>query len=159
MKFNDAVSGLFFILFALLLFYLTRDYPEMPGQSYGPDVFPRLIAVLMGVGGVLLIVKGLKEWSSTPPVKLADWTRSARHVGNYLAVLAGLVFYILFSETLGFFITGALVLGGLTIWLRGRAHWKSSLLIAVATIVVMHLFFGQFLRVPLPWGLLEDYAW
>lgn len=159
MKFNDAVSGLFFILFALLLFYLTRDYPEMPGQSYGPDMFPRLIAVLMGVGGVLLIVKGLKEWSSTPLLALADWTRSPRHVGNYLAVLAGLLFYILFSDTLGFFITGTVVLTALMIWLRGRAHWKSSLLIAVATIVVMHLFFGQFLRVPLPWGLLEDYAW
>ncbi|WP_212523088.1 tripartite tricarboxylate transporter TctB family protein [Actibacterium sp. MT2.3-13A] len=159
MKFNDAVSGLFFILFALLLFYLTRDYPEMPGQSYGPDMFPRLIAVLMGVGGVLLVVKGLKEWSSTPLLELAEWTRSPRHVGNFLAVLAGLVAYILLSDTLGFFLTGAVVLGGLTIWLRGREHWKSSLLIAVVTVVAMHLFFGQFLRVPLPWGVFEDYAW
>lgn len=159
MKVNDAVSGLFFILFALLLFYLTRDYPEMPGQSYGPDMFPRLIAVLMGVGGLLLIAKGVKEWSSTPLLEMADWTRSPRHVVHFVAVLAGLLFYILLSDTLGFFITGTLVLGGLTIRLRGLAHWKSSLLIAALTVVIMHLFFGQFLRVPLPWGLLEDYAW
>ena len=51
------------------------------------------------------------------------------------------------------------VLTGLMLWLRGPAHWKSSALIAALTVIVMQQFFGQFLRVPLPWGLLQDYAW
>ena len=42
------MSGLFFILFGMLLFYLTRDSPSMPGQDYGPALFPRLIGTADG---------------------------------------------------------------------------------------------------------------
>ncbi|WP_068311715.1 tripartite tricarboxylate transporter TctB family protein [Aliiruegeria sabulilitoris] len=159
MKFNDAVSGVFFILFALLLFYLTRDYPGLYGQTYGSDLFPRVIAALMGLSGVVLVVKGAKEWSATPVVTIADWMRSPRHVGNFFAVLAALVFYILLSDWLGFIITGGAVLTGLMVWLRGAAYWKSSILIALLAVVVIQAFFGELLRVPLPWGLLENYSW
>ncbi|WP_165354824.1 tripartite tricarboxylate transporter TctB family protein [Tropicimonas sp. IMCC6043] len=159
MKFNDAVSGVFFILFALLLFYLTSDYPGLYGQAYGPDLFPRLIAALMGLSGVVLVFKGAREWSVIPGVTMADWMRSPRHVGNFFAVLLALVLYILLSDWLGFIITGSAVLFGLMIRLRGPAYWKSSILIALLTVVVIQFFFGQMLRVPLPWGLLENYAW
>lgn len=159
MKFNDAVSGVFFILFALLLFYLTRDYPGLYGQAYGPDLFPRLIAALMGLSGVVLVFKGARQWSSIPVVAMADWMRSPRHVGNFLAVLSALILYILLSDRLGFIITGSAVLAGLMIWLRGPAYWLSSILISLLTVVVIQFFFGQLLRVPLPWGLLENFSW
>ena len=159
MKFNDALSGLFFILFGFLLFYLTRDYPAMPGQDYGPSLFPRVIGTLMGLGGLVLVAKGAAKWRSEPLVRVPDWARSPRHIGNFFAVIAALVFYILMSDLLGFFVTGSIVLMFLLVWLRGRAYWPSSLLITVVTIVLMHQAFGQILRVPLPWGIFESYAW
>jgi putative tricarboxylic transport membrane protein len=159
LKFNDAVSGLFFIALALAIFLLTRNYPEMPGQAYGPDLFPRLIATLMAVGGAVLLIKGWRKLSEIPLVKLEDWCRSPRHVGNFFAVLSVLVFYILVSDWLGFMITAFIGLFFLMLWLRGVAHWRSSILISLATVAVMQQFFSQFLRVPLPWGVLEAYAW
>lgn len=158
-KFNDALSGLFFILFGLLLFFMTRNYPAMPGQDYGPSLFPRLIAVLMAAGGLVLVAKGARKWRAEPIVRMADWTRSPRHIGNFAAVLLSLVFYILLSDLLGFVVTGSIVLMFLLVWLRGRAYWRSSLLITVLTVVLMHQAFGQVLRVPLPWGIFESYAW
>ena len=159
MKFNDALSGLFFILFGMLLFYLTRDYPSMPGQDYGPSLFPRLIGALMGAGGLILVVKGARNWRRAPLVEVPEWARSPRHVGNFLAVLAALVFYITTSDVLGFFVTGSTVLMFLLLWLRGPRYWRSSALITVVTVVLMHQAFGQILRVPLPWGIFESYAW
>lgn len=159
MKFNDALSGLFFILFGMLLFYLTRDYPSMPGQDYGPALFPRLIGTLMAAGGLILVIKGARTWRRVPMVEMPDWVRSPRHVGNFLAVLAALVFYIVISDWLGFIITGSIVLMFLLLWLRGPKYWLSSALITVATVVLMHEAFGQILRVPLPWGIFSNYAW
>ena len=160
MKFNDAVIGIFFILFGGLLFYVTRNFPPMPGQAYGPDLFPRLIGAGMVFAGALLTVKGLRDrreggdWA----VPL-DWTRSPRAISNFLLIVAVLVFYVLASERLGFLITGFLSLAAMLLWLRGFRTWASSGAIALASTLVIQFFFGQLLRVPLPWGVLQAYAW
>ena len=159
MKVNNAVSGLIFIALALAIFFLTSDYPDMPGQAYGPDLFPRLIAVMLAVGGLLLVVKGWQERANVPAFHFDDWCRSPRQVGNFVAVLVVLLFYILVSDWLGFVVTAFASLCALTLWLRGKQHWRSSVVISVLTVITMHQFFGQFLRVPLPWGILQDYAW
>jgi putative tricarboxylic transport membrane protein len=43
--------------------------------------------------------------------------------------------------------------------LRGPSFWLSSLVIAIVSTLVLQQFFGQVLRVPLPWGILETYSW
>ena len=92
MKVNDAISGLFFILFGMLIFYLTRDFPIMPGQKYGADLFPRLIGFFMGLGGAALIVRGVRTRDGAPWVTVMDWVASPRHVMNFFLVIAVLIF-------------------------------------------------------------------
>jgi len=183
LKFNDAVIGIFFILFGGLLFYVTRDFPPMPGQAYGPDLFPRLIGATMIFAGALLSAKGLRDrrnrksdvsdlrhenisgsgvdatsgggaWAAP-----LEWMQHPRAVANFVLVIVVLVFYILASERLGFLITGFLCLLVLLIRLRGLSTWASSGVIALASALVIQMFFGRMLRVPLPWGVLQSYAW
>lgn len=158
MKFNDAVSGVFFILFGLLLFYLTRDFPTMPGQDHGPDLFPRMVGVGMMVSGVLLILKGLRLRHQQVWFSALEWTHTPRLIGNFAMIVGVVIFYIVVSDDLGFLLTALTCMFVMLTWLRGVAFWKSSGLISLAAVLAMNLFFGQFLRVPLPWGIFQAYA-
>lgn len=159
MKVNDAISGAIFILAAALIFYLTRGFSVLPGQQYGAAFFPRTIAVVMAVLGAALVFKGVRERGIVPWAVPFDWMSSPVLIANFALVVAALVFYILVSDGLGFAITAFVTLYALLLWLRGRKFWLSSAAISLVSMIVMQQFFGQLLRVPLPWGVLQAYAW
>jgi len=158
-KVNDAISGIFFVLFGFLVFYLTRDFPIMPGQRYGAALFPRLIAFFMGTGGVALIFRGIRMRNGAPWVTVMDWILSPRHLASFFLVIFVLIFYILVSDSLGFIPTAFISLFVLMTWLRGVSTWFSSFIIAVLATIVIQQFFGEFLRVPLPWGIVPIFGW
>lgn len=154
MRFNDAILGLVLIGFALLAANATRSFPSMPGQSYGSALFPLILCAGFAICGAILIGSGIRKRATQPLLDLDPWARSPSGLLTFASVIAGLVFYILVSETLGFIPTAFLMIAGLLIRLRGR--WPSSLAIAAgATLVVHYLFYGVLL-VPLPWGVLES---
>ena len=159
MKVNDAISGIFFILLGLLVFYLTRDFPIMPGQKYGAALFPRLVGSCMGIGGAALIFRGFRMRDEVPWVTVLDWISSPRHLVSFFLVVGALIFYILISDTLGFIPTATICLMVLLVWLRGASTWLSSALISILTTLVIQQFFGEFLRVPLPWGIVPIFGW
>lgn len=159
MKVNDSVSGVAFLLCAALIFYMTREFSVLPGQAYGAAFFPRTIAVLMVLLGGILVVQGIRQRGTKPWAEALDWMRSPRHIANFALVIGALVFYILVSDALGFLITASVTLFALLSCLRGRSYWMSSLLIALIATIGLQIFFAQLLRVPLPWGVLEAYAW
>lgn len=158
MKVNDAISGAVFVAVAGLIFVFTSHFRTMPGQDYGAAFFPRTIAVVMALLGAALIVKGIRERDGGPWVQTLEWMHSPRHIANFALVLAVLVFYILVSDSLGFAITAFVTLYVLLLWLRGPRFWLSSAVISLASMIAIQQFFGQFLRVPLPWGILETFA-
>lgn len=153
MRFNDAVSGVVLIGFAVMVALATRSFPEMPGQNYGPALFPRILAAGLAVCGVVLVRSGLRDRASQPLLALDDWARSGRGLSALALTIAGLLFYIVASEQLGFIPTAFLMVATVMIRLRGR--WISSLLIAAAVVLVVHRIFYGLLLVPLPWGVLE----
>ncbi len=157
MKFNDAVFGVILLLFAAAMIGYTQTFPEMPGQNYGPALFPALLGFGMAVSGLVLIVGGVKGRRTEPFVVWAEWVTSRRHLGNFAAVLGGLLLYILLADWLGFIISSVLLLTCLLTKLRGR--FVSSFAIALPTTLVVHISFTRLLLVPLPWGLLEPFAW
>ena len=126
----------------------------MPGQRFGPAWFPGLIAGGLGVCGVLLVASGARRGG--PWFLIPAWMRSRRAVLGVASVIAGLVFYILAADRLGFYITGSLLL---TFWMRMLGtSWRWAVVIALLATVAIHLSFYKLLRIPLPWGVLERYA-
>jgi putative tricarboxylic transport membrane protein len=156
-RFSDAISGGFFLLLAGTVFWLTRDLRMMPGQNYGAAFFPRTIASAMALFGTILLVRGLR--TAGPWAEFPDWVRSPRHVANFALVVGVLVFYILASTRLGFPLTGFVSLMVLLLWLRGLRHWVEAVVVSVGCVIAIQFLFGDLLRVPLPWGVLQPVAW
>ena len=126
----------------------------MPGQKFGPAWFPGLIAVGLAICGAFLIFGSLR--AHAPWVALPEWIHSRRARLGVAALIAGLVFYVLAASALGFHITGILLL---VVWIRLLgASWRVTLPVAIISTLVIHFSFYQLLRVPLPWGVLERWA-
>lgn len=156
MRIHDALSGFLLAVLAVAVLITVSQYPPIPGQNVGPSAFPGLIAILLLGCSLLLIWRGLRG-ERRPLVVLGGWTKSTPHLVNFLLVIAALLFYIFCSEFLGFIITGTVILAALFYALGVRP--VLVLPIAVIATLVIHTIFYQFLRVPLPWGLLQGLHW
>jgi putative tricarboxylic transport membrane protein len=131
-----------------------QGFPAMPGQKFGPAWFPGLIAAGLGLCGAGLIFSGWRQRAVW--VALPEWVHRPAPREAVAAVLLGLVFYILAADRLGFHITGIALLA---FWIRRLgASWALTLIVSIAATLVIHLAFYKALRVPLPWGVLERFA-
>jgi putative tricarboxylic transport membrane protein len=153
-RLNDAVIGVALVLFALAMLLYTRTFPEMPGQDYGPALFPVLIGIGFLITGAILIVTGLARPRTEPLFGGGAWLRSGPHRRNFAAVVGGLLLYILVSDRLGFIPTALLLLFGWLVLFRGGKP-ISSLVIALAVTLAVDYAFSQLLLVPLPLGVLQ----
>ena len=99
--------------------------------------------------------KGTARRRSEPWLAGAEWLRARRQRAGFLAVIGGLLAYILISDWLGFVPTAlALLFGWLVLFRNGRP--VSSLVIALAVTLVVQFAFSQILLVPLPLGVLQS---
>lgn len=155
MRFNDAIPGALFLAMGIFAFIHAGSFMSFPGVPYGPDLFPRIIAVMMGGGGVVLIIGGLRKAHRAPWLELADWARDWRSYGVFLAVVGAVLFYVLLSGTLGFLLTGFLMLTSLLLVTRGISAVISNVVIAALVTILIHFIFAEALRVPLPFGVIE----
>jgi len=126
----------------------------MPGQKFGPAWFPGLIAVGLAIGGALLVLKAHRR--SLPWVQLPPWIHRRNARNGIAALVIGLLAYILLADRVGFHLAGIVLL---TLWARVLgASWRTAGLVGIVGTVVIHLAFYKLLRVPLPWGVLERFA-
>jgi putative tricarboxylic transport membrane protein len=161
MKLNDAVWGALLLLLATAILVHVQGFRTIPGQQYGPAIFPGLIAVGLAICAVLLIVNGLgaktPDGRHTQWMTLAPWTRSRRHVFAFALTVGVNVFYILLVDRLGFIPTGAIYLAALFAVFGVRLIWLVPL--ALILTLAIHTAFYKLLRVPLPWGVLQGFIW
>ena len=126
----------------------------MPGQKFGPAWFPGLIAAGLAICGALLVISGMKQrgaWIQVPP-----WIHSRNARAGVAALIVGLLAYVLVADKAGFHITGVVLLA---LWVRILGgSWKVAIAVGVIGTVAIHLAFYKLLRVPLPWGVLERWA-
>lgn len=156
MKFNDAIVGAIFIVIAGLMIQQSFSFPGFPGQDYGPNLFPRIIAGGMILCSLVLIIRGLQAHGAGfgPWLTLDAWTSSPKHVASFALMLAAMVFYVFTSEFLGFIITAFIIQLTLFLWFAVKP-WKALLIAAISTMCVQY-FFVSLMRVPLPRGLLDS---
>ena len=157
MKVNDAITGIIFLVIGILAFVHAGTFRTMPGVPFGPGLFPSLIAVMMGLGGIILIVNGLRTARYHPWVRLEDWARRPRSYVIFFATIGCVLFYIVFSRELGFLLTSGLMLTALLLITRGLSRVPSNLVIALAVTATMYVLFAKVLRVPLPFGVIESW--
>ena len=157
MKLNDAVFGLILLALGLAVLWIVQSFPKIPGQQVGPALFPGLIATGLCLAGLILLVRGWRERARVPWLTMEGWVRSPRHLLGFVLLVGSLVFYMFFSQQLGFIPTSVIILTALFLVLRVRTG--PALMYALLATLLIHYAFYKLLRVPLPWGLLTDVNW
>jgi putative tricarboxylic transport membrane protein len=157
MKINDVLSGCCIGGFGAAIFMHARTFPPMVGQNVGPNLFPQIIAGGLLACAILLIVRGMRTLSSQPWITLPDWLRQGRIALGFALVPLALLFYVAVSETLGFIPTAFVLL--MALFLVFVVRLRTALIVASLGSLTVHAVFYMLLRVPLPWGVLEPFAW
>lgn len=152
MKLHDSLVGAVLIVFGLWVVVTARGFPQLTGQMIGPGTFPTTLGVLCALGGVALVVQGLRH-APMPLVTLeAGWRRPDRLVAALVAV-GGAAFLAATFETVGFPLGGSLLLAAI-FFAAGLRHpgWTA---LSVAFVLSVYLLLTRLLYVPLPAGVLD----
>jgi putative tricarboxylic transport membrane protein len=158
MRFNDAVFGVVLLLAALAILAVARGFPDMPGQDFGPALFPDLIAAGFALCGLALIWSGLRRPAFAGAVQLGEWARSGGHLVDVAMVVGGLGLLILLWDWVGFLLAATLFTGSLMARFRG-GRLLSSYVGALVACLVIDWVFRRLLLVPLPLGPLTGIVW
>lgn len=152
MRVNEAVLGAIMLAIMGVIYSVTASFPRIPGQPFGPDLFPRVIGGFLGLAGVVMILRGLLSRPRLPFAALAPWARSPRAIGAILLTLGAILAYILLADRIGFVITAFSLLLVLMLYLRTSP--VTALLTSAAVTLAVEYFFSGLMRVPLPRGVL-----
>lgn len=157
MKVGDHIVGpVIAVIGAAILIAASQQPRPFFGGGYGGGFLPSILGSGLLVSGLVLGWTGWRARATSPLIEFGDWVESPRHIGNVAVVIGALIFYILTSDSLGFLLSGTIVL--FVTLLQFTRHAIKSLLVSLIAIVVIKVMFQDILLVPLPWGILEDYA-
>jgi hypothetical protein len=141
---EDQVSGLMLLALALLVGWQNRTYPLGSLQEPGPGYVPLLIAIFLGLTGLLIAVRG----AASKPLADTRWPEAKRAALILLA--CGAATYAL--EPIGYRIT----IAALLVFFLGVLERRKPAAVAIVAVVFSLLSFyllADVLRVPLPRGL------
>ena len=125
---SDRLTGLFGLVLALVYGTVGARYETgLMTDPLGPNVFPVLVAGLLGTCGVLLMARPRDE-ASWPAASV--WART-------LAAIVSMVVYGLVLETLGFVLASFLLV---------------AILVRLMASVLLYALFDRLLGLPLPSG-------
>lgn len=169
MKVSDTLIGAVLLVLSVAVVWHVRSFPAIPGQPYGAALFPLVVGVGLGIASLILIVTslgGLRRAhrpatdSVGEPVVTgapAQSTTPQARPAAFAATLGALVLYPLLADWLGFLICSVLMLCAM-LWTYG-VRPVLVLPVAIGATLAIHTVFYKFLKVPLPWGLLQPMAW
>ncbi len=142
---GDRILGIGLLVLAVAYGWAAQQWPEPFGgaEAVGPETFPTILAVVLGLSSLYLIVK---------PDPDANWPWG-RTAAELLLAIAILVVYALLMEPLGFVLATTGAVGALC-WRMG-ARPLPALLVGLISAVVVFVTFNYGLSLALPAGLLE----
>jgi putative tricarboxylic transport membrane protein len=140
---SDQVSGIFLTAIAVFVGWQNRAYPLGSLSEPGPGYTPLIIAVFLGVTGLLIAIKG---YTSRPLAEM-QWPEAKRAAMILLA--CGAATYAL--EHIGYRVT----ILALMVFFLGVMERRKPLAVAAVAVgfsLLSYYFIGTLLHVPLPVG-------
>lgn len=152
MKVSDFTLALVLLALALAMAVGALSFPPMPGQAFGPKLFPNIVAAGFALCAVALIMRAIKSKTINISVVRPEWWNELRRRGNLLILLGSIVAYTLLIERVGFLLTTLALM--VLLMRRLGASWRATLIASLLGTVLTYVMFAYWLRVPLPPGLL-----
>lgn len=155
---RDALVGVLLIVFALALyFFLIPGYvaENQSGGAMSPRFFPRFGAILIGLGGLVLVILSLGNLKRAVGQAVADGEAATRPADSGLAGLAkpGLIavalsgFVVLF-QMLGYMYAAPILIAVLML-IFGAKNPLQIALVSIATTGVLYVVFSYGLNLTL----------
>lgn len=141
---TDRISGSFLVFLSLYVIFENRVLPLGSHMHPGPGYFPLLLALLLGILGVILIAQG----KGAPALHLVPW----EEVPHALAIMACTFVATFAIETLGYRITMILILGFLLGVVERIGPWKAMVLTLSLSLGTFWVF-DTVMKVVLPRGV------
>ncbi len=148
MKREDVGTGVGLLILSVWLFWYVGRYRVKEIYGYGPDFFPRVLAIIMVVLGLSLIVNALLGNS----LKMEDRIDPKGFVRMLISV-AICIGYLLLSTILGFATATFVFLFVLMTFLRQKGI-VIRVFASTATALLVWSIFRYFLVIPMPEGWL-----
>lgn len=151
MKHSDLISGIFWLIFGLLLSLWATNYQIGSLTQPGPGFLPLVVGVLLILFSFILLGQGKKSSLLKEGLLSSFLSREWKKVAY--TVLIMLLATFLF-EKIGYLLTVFLLIV-LLMMVGELQNWKKILLIALITALGIYIIFVRLLEQPLPRGFLR----
>ena len=141
----DIVVSLCVYALTVFVFVYSASFKETADNSLNPDVWPRIVCVLMSLAATAQLVNALRG-KLTTEVTVANKK-------EVIAAIALIILYAVLLKPVGYIITSIVLMVCLLGLFRVKKVWVYIVLPVVTTAAAYYLF-HSLLRVPLPAGLL-----
>lgn len=153
-KYWDLASGVFLLVFSVVLFIGAQNVKTLSISSVGSGTFPSFISALLAIVSIAIIVGGAKKarGPDEKPAKDAEKTR----LWAVLATFVIMALYALLMPKVGFIITTMVYLFAQMYIMAAKEHQKPLLfgVISIVTSVSVYYMFVKIFNLMLPAGIL-----
>jgi putative tricarboxylic transport membrane protein len=152
---NDCIGGGIFAGLGIFIWAYTWHFPvlmEAGGRHPGPSLFPRVLASLFILFGLMVILNGRTASRSKTVPSEKEMTGLKLDYFNPVLVIVLIIAFIFLAPKLGFLITGTAIL--VILMMKLQVSPLKSVICSVVLTCFVYLMFAKLLRVPLPIGLL-----
>jgi putative tricarboxylic transport membrane protein len=154
LRINNWLFGAALIVAAIAIILDALSFPEVPGQNYGPALFPDIIAAGFILCGLALVIDGIRSRGLLGLVELGEWARSGGRIFDVAMICGGIVLLIALWDVVGFLIGATLLTGTCISRFRG-GKIVTSFIFALVACLIIDMSFRRLLLVPLPLGPLD----
>ncbi|GGC83630.1 membrane protein [Thalassobacillus devorans] len=152
---NERVKDILVALIILgvsFLFYINTKTITPPA-----DIFPKVVIIIFSGLGTLLLLKAIFYKKHGQEEESGEEDPEKINAKRRWISITSIIAYIFLVPLLGFFVTSAIFLTGISIYLNDEKFSIKSLVkplaISVVIMVVLYGTFSVFLKVPIPSGM------
>lgn len=157
MRFSDVMLGVMLLAFGAVLAGFATTFPAIPGQRYGAEAFPFLIAIGFVGCGIALVLRGIRRKSGEALIARSDWAHRRGAIPAVLLTIGLVTAYVVVSGQVGFVPAMAALL--FVLFRLLRVPWAHTAGLALVGTLLLDVLFRGVLLVPLPLGIVPRLPW
>jgi len=153
MKRTEIIASILGLLLSLATYWGTVYFPKFPTPLAGPEFFPRLLAILLGVLSLVLLFRALRKRVVSAEGSTEKDEAPGEPVFWKMVLAMGIsVLYFLGLSIFGFLICTFSYFAFLMLLMQSKKKVLRTIIWSAAITAVTYVTFGMVLRATLPMG-------